>query len=48
VYGIAANRRMRFVSAGPDGQFGVAHAPPSTQPFKLAADNVCSYPITTP
>jgi type II secretory pathway pseudopilin PulG len=48
VYGLAANRRMRFVSAGPDGQFGVAHAPPSTVPFKLAADNVCSYPITGP
>ncbi len=47
-YGVAAGRRMCFVSAGPDGSFGDLDpgAPPSEA--ALAEDNVYSYPVQPP
>jgi type II secretory pathway pseudopilin PulG len=44
-YGRAENRRIRFVSAGPDGKFGnlgLVHDDPI---HEQAHDNVCSYPV---
>jgi hypothetical protein len=44
--GIAANRQICFVSAGPDGSFGDLTAPPDTDDFVSAEDNVYSYEPT--
>ncbi len=42
-YGVAVNRRMCFVSAGPDGQFGFLGSPPESPDFKATEDNLYSY-----
>lgn len=47
-YGIARNRRVCFVSAGPDGQFGFQSAPPESPDFKATLDNLYSYPPQRP
>jgi type II secretory pathway pseudopilin PulG len=41
--GIAANRQICLISAGPDGEFGDLTQPPDTDESKLAKDNVYSY-----
>jgi type II secretory pathway pseudopilin PulG len=41
--GIATNRQICFVSAGPDGSFGDLTAPSDTDDFRWAVDNVYSY-----
>lgn len=43
-YGVAQNRRVRFVSAGPDGKFGDLISP-NHPDYPYAADNLCSYPL---
>ena len=43
VFGIAANRILLFVSAGPDGEFGDLSANPESNDFKQTQDNVYSY-----
>ncbi|NNM25708.1 MAG: type II secretion system protein [Phycisphaerales bacterium] len=45
IYGPAENRRIRFVSAGPDGQFGDLRAEDGTPEHEAAHDNVVSYPV---
>ncbi len=54
-YGIARNRRICFVSAGPDGKFGVDGEFDSLPPGDVAeamrtarADNIYSYQPMTP
>lgn len=47
-FGVASNRRMCFVSAGPDGDFGIQGSPPGTEPFEATQDNVTSYPPEPP
>lgn len=42
-FGIAANRILLFVSAGPDGEFGDLSADPNSDDFKQTQDNVYSY-----
>ena len=44
-YGTARNRKICFVSAGPDQQFGLVSVPPQTNVYKLSLDNMYSYPI---
>lgn len=44
-YGACRNRRMRFVSAGPDGRFGDFAQPEETDRHAEAHDNVVSYPL---
>ena len=44
-YGKAVNRRIRFVSAGPDGKFGNLGANHQTEAHEQAHDNVYSYPV---
>ena len=49
IYGVATNRRMCFVSSGPDGRFGDLHQdalPPEEAQY--ARDNLYSYPIKPP
>ena len=47
-YGIAVNRQVCFVSAGPDGKFGTEPGSVETQ-RKARADNIYSYqPIRPP
>jgi type II secretory pathway pseudopilin PulG len=42
-YGAARNRVIRFVSAGPDRDFGWAEYPPDDPYFKTTKDNLYSY-----
>ena len=42
-YGVALNRALLFVSAGPDGEFGDLRADPGSDDFKQTQDNVYSY-----
>jgi len=44
-YGAAVSRRIRFVSAGPDGKFGNLDAAQQTELREQADDNVYSYPV---
>jgi type II secretory pathway pseudopilin PulG len=44
-YGVARNRAVRFVSAGPDGDFGWVSYPPGTPDREAVADNLFSYPL---
>jgi prepilin-type N-terminal cleavage/methylation domain-containing protein len=52
-FGAAANRRIFFVSAGPDGEFGNVHltvaegslSPQQREDVGRAVDNVYSYPV---
>ena len=47
-YGVASNRQVRFVSAGPDGEFGslIPNAPP--EDLQKTKDNLYSYPVKPP
>ncbi len=47
-YGIAAGRRICFVSAGPDGKFGDFTQPANSDIYKQAADNIYSYEVQKP
>ncbi|MCH8260117.1 MAG: type II secretion system protein [Planctomycetes bacterium] len=42
-FGIALNRALLFLSAGPDGEFGDLRADPGSDAFKQTQDNVYSY-----
>lgn len=42
-FGVAANRALLFVSAGPDGAFGDLSADADSDDFKQTQDNVYSY-----
>ncbi len=42
-FGIALNRALLFVSAGPDGKFGNLEAPTDSPAFQATQDNVYSY-----
>ncbi len=44
LYGVARNREVCFVSAGPDGEFGVMSQPDD----ELTKDNLYSYPVRPP
>ncbi len=46
LYGVASNRQVRFVSAGPDGEFGVMNR--ADDDFELTKDNLYSYPVRPP
>ena len=43
VFGVAVNRALLFVSAGPDAKFGDLSADPDSDDFKQTQDNVYSY-----
>ena len=47
-YGVAENRRVCFVSAGPDGMFGQLDAPAGSAFFEQTTDNLYSYPVSPP
>lgn len=48
-FGICVNRRVRFVSAGPDGRFGnLAFGSPTQADYDDAKDNLYSYPLEAP
>lgn len=46
--GVCKNRRICFVSAGPDGQFGDLSADVNSDDYKAAEDNIYSYPVDKP
>lgn len=48
IYGVAAGRRVCFVSAGPDGGFGDLHLYALPSEAAAAGDNVYSYPVLPP
>lgn len=53
ILGVCKNRRVCFVSAGPDGQFGNLSADPNGSDderrlYEQASDNVYSYPVVQP
>ena len=50
IYGVARNRQVCFVSAGPDGDFGTLSPDGSPDGFELAEtkDNLYSYPVKPP
>ncbi len=48
IYGVAAGRRMCFVSSGPDGSFGDLHPYASPKEHLPVEDNVYSYPVQPP
>jgi type II secretory pathway pseudopilin PulG len=48
VFGVCVGRRVRFVSAGPDGQFGNLTAADGTPAREEANDNIYSYPLEAP
>lgn len=48
VYGVCVNRRVRFVSAGPDGRFGNRSAVQTTPMYDESIDNIHSYPLEAP
>lgn len=47
-FGIAAGRRMYFVSAGPDGRFGDLTADADTAEYEQTQDNLYSYEVIKP
>ncbi len=47
VFGECVNRRIRFVSAGPDGRFGDLSAATGTALYEDTKDNIYSYPLET-
>jgi len=47
-YGITKGRRICFVSAGPDGEFGNLFEDPDSQEFAFTRDNIYSYPVQDP
>ena len=47
-YGVAKNRQVCFISAGPDGDFGNLDPNASEQERDFAKDNLYSYPVTPP
>ena len=47
-YGVAKNRQVCFISAGPDGVFGRLYAPEGSPDFEQTKDNVYSYPAAPP
>jgi prepilin-type N-terminal cleavage/methylation domain-containing protein len=47
-FGVAANRRIFFVSAGPDGKFGDLSDDPTRIEYRQATDNVYSYEVILP
>ena len=47
-FGVCQNRRIRFVSAGPDGRFGDVSAAEATPAKNDTKDNVYSYPLEAP
>jgi prepilin-type N-terminal cleavage/methylation domain-containing protein len=48
IYGVARNRQMCFVSAGPDRLFGRMDAEPGTPEYEQTKDNVYSYEVDRP
>jgi len=48
ILGVCKNRRICFVSRGPDGDFGDLSADPDTNEYKATLDNVYSYPVEQP
>lgn len=46
--GICKNRRICFVSAGPDGRFGNLSAAAGSSDFQDTLDNIYSYPVGRP
>jgi hypothetical protein len=44
-YGAATNRVIRFVSAGPDRDFGYPYTPPESPLYEATKDNLYSYPL---
>lgn len=48
IYGVTVNRRMAFVSAGPDRAFGNMWAIPGTELYEQTLDNIFSYPVERP
>jgi type II secretory pathway pseudopilin PulG len=48
VFGTAKNRRICFVSAGPDSMFGRMDSPVDGELYDQTLDNVFSYPIDRP
>ena len=47
-FGVARNRRVCFISAGPDQDFGDLSLPPGTPRFEATRDNIYSYEIGAP
>ncbi|MEE8156127.1 MAG: prepilin-type N-terminal cleavage/methylation domain-containing protein [Phycisphaerales bacterium] len=47
-YGVAKNRQVCFISAGPDGEFGMLDASEGSTDFEQTKDNLYSYPVTPP
>ena len=47
-YGMCRNRKICFVSAGPDGKFGSVNAPVGDLLFEQSRDNVYSYEVIRP
>ncbi|MBT8484156.1 MAG: hypothetical protein HKO59_10085 [Phycisphaerales bacterium] len=47
-YGVARDRRICFVSAGPDRRWGSMSAVPGTIPFEETQDNIFSYAVDRP
>lgn len=48
IYGVAESRRVCFVSAGPDRDFGLMLAPVGTPERAATEDNIYSYPVKAP
>lgn len=48
VFGSCVNKRICFVSAGPDGEFGDISAAVTTDDYKYSQDNIYSYPLVKP
>jgi hypothetical protein len=47
-FGTALNRRICFMSGGPDGAWGDVSAEPDTVAYQQTLDNIYSYPIDRP
>lgn len=47
-YGVARNRQVCFISAGPDGEFGRLNASEGSPQLEQTKDNLYSYPVTPP
>ena len=47
-YGVARNRQVCFISAGPDGEFGMLNASEGSDELEQTRDNLYSYPVTPP
>lgn len=48
LYGVAVNRQLCFVSAGPDGKFGDLSQPTDSALYQQAQDNIRSYEVIQP